>query len=109
LRSSSNNHAKKHECSAHFSGRGLAVGSSQAFSTANRVALDFHFPFIDFHLPLITHSMSAFESRRPAGLPWSPDGWKYFGEVCDILVRRCGVISLAVEQEVCVFLCCVRV
>jgi hypothetical protein len=45
-------------------------------------------------------SGSAFEDRRPTGSAWSLDGWKYFGEGADILVRNCGVIQLAVEQEV---------
>ena len=44
--------------------------------------------------------MSAFEDRLPTGAAWSSDGWKYFGEACDILVRNCGVLQLAVEQEV---------
>lgn len=45
-------------------------------------------------------AMSAFEERAAAGPPWSSDGWKYFEEACDIIVRKCGVLQLAVDQEV---------
>ena len=40
------------------------------------------------------------DSAPPVRAAWTPQGWSLFTEASEILTRACGVLNLAVDQEV---------